>query len=168
MQWVLGVLVALVVLWFIARYILGVLARMQDPVYMVDPDDPAMQEATRTAQQTLPFFWRQMQNPDENESMFSVKVRLEDGDLAEHFWLAEVEPVGDMVRGKLDNVPNIVRNYKDGQEVTVPNTEISDWMFMRDEKIVGNFTLRTQLNKFPEEKQAEMSAMLAENPPLEA
>lgn len=160
------VLVALLVVWFLARFILGTVGRMKDPVYMVDPDDPAMIEATRTAHETLPYFWQQMQNPGEGESMFSVKVRLEDGDLAEHFWLAEVQPIGDLVRGKIDNVPNMVRNYHDGQEVTVPNTEISDWMFLRGEKIVGNYTMRAQMEKLPPEKQGEMREMLAENPVL--
>lgn len=46
--------------------------------------------------------------------------------------------------------------------IKVRNEDISDWLFMRDGKMYGNYTLRPLLATMPEEAAAYYKAMLAE------
>ena len=57
----------------------------------------------------------------------------------------------------------MVSNEKMGQQYSLSKTEISDWMFMRDGKMHGNYTLRPLLVTMPE-SQAEMYRQMFADP----
>ena len=57
----------------------------------------------------------------------------------------------------------MVSNEKMGQQYSLSKTEISDWMFMRDGKMHGNYTLRPLLVTMPESK-AEMYRQMFADP----
>lgn len=97
-----------------------------------------------------------------NGSDFGVKAPITDAGNTEHFWLTDVEYRDGKFVGKIGNEPGIVQNVKFGQEWTVSKSEIDDWMFMRDGKIHGNYTLRPLLKRLPPERAAQIRAMLAE------
>ena len=50
---------------------------------------------------------------------------------------------------------------KFGQTITVTKGEISDWLYMREGKMYGNYTLRPLLATMPPEEAARFKAMLA-------
>jgi uncharacterized protein YegJ (DUF2314 family) len=62
----------------------------------------------------------------------------------------------------IKNDPGIVGNVKIGQSWTVKRTEISDWMFMRDGRMYGNYTMRPLLKTMPEAEAAKYRSMLAD------
>ena len=63
--------------------------------------------------------------------------------------------------GTINNEPGMVSNVKMGQQYTLGKTEISDWMFMRDGKMYGNYTLRPLLATMPEAEADKFRAIFA-------
>lgn len=55
-----------------------------------------------------------------------------------------------------------MQNVKIGQAWTIGKDEISDWMFMRDGKMHGNYTMRPLLKTMPEAEAEKYRSMLAE------
>lgn len=53
-------------------------------------------------------------------------------------------------------------NVQFGQKWTVKKEDISDWMFMRDGKMHGNYTMRPLLKTMPEREAAQFRSILAE------
>lgn len=88
-------------------------------------------------------------------SSFSVKAAIEDGESVEHFWLTDVVYRDGSFEGRIGNDPGMVTNVSFGESWTVLPGEISDWMFIRDEMIHGNYTMRPLLATMSEH-EAEM------------
>lgn len=95
-------------------------------------------------------------------SNFAVKVPITDKGETEHFWLTNVFYREGQFSGLLGNDPGTVTNVKYGDTITVAKAEISDWLYMRDGKMYGNYTLRPLLATMPAEEAAQYKAMLAE------
>ena len=74
---------------------------------------------------------------------------ISDGEEVEHLWLTDVSYSDGKFTGILNEDPQSVRNVIFGQEVTVEETEILDWMYLDDGKLVGNYTLRVFLKRMP-------------------
>ncbi len=94
---------------------------------------------------------------------YAVKAPIVDGDETEHFWLVDVTFADDKFTGTIDNEPGMVSNVKIGQKYTLGKTEISDWLYMRDGKMYGNYTMRPLLATMPKE-QAEQFRSIFANP----
>jgi len=92
---------------------------------------------------------------------FAVKVPIEDKGEVEHFWMTNVTYRDGRFTGKINNEPGIVTNVKLGQSVTVEKNKISDWLYMRDGKMHGNYTLHPLLATMSEEEAAYYRSMMA-------
>ncbi|TWT94795.1 hypothetical protein Pla108_36450 [Botrimarina colliarenosi] len=86
----------------------------------------------------------------ERSEHYAVKAPIEDGGVTEHFWLTGVSFSNNRFTGTIDNEPGIVSNVTMGQQYSLGKTEISDWMFIRDGKMHGNYTMRPLLATMPE------------------
>lgn len=123
-------------------------------------DEQEMEAAIAEAQSTVDRFIEALES-GEGES-FAVKAPIEDKGQVEHFWVTGVKFDSGQFTGTIDNDPGLVTNVQAGQEWTIAKDDISDWMYMRDGKIYGNYTMRPLLKTLPEEEAAEFRAMLAE------
>jgi uncharacterized protein YegJ (DUF2314 family) len=56
--------------------------------------------------------------------------------------------------GMIGNEPGLVTNVKLGQKWTLKKAEISDWMFIHEDKMHGNYTMRPLL-KTMDQKEAD-------------
>lgn len=92
----------------------------------------------------------------------AVKARIEDGGEIEHFWLIDISFQNGEFTGTINNIPELVHNVRIGQKWTVKKAEISDWMFFRDGKMYGNYTLRPLLQAMPSSQAAKLRSILAE------
>jgi uncharacterized protein YegJ (DUF2314 family) len=92
----------------------------------------------------------------------AVKAPITDGEKVEHFWLTDVVYDGTYFEGVIGNDPGIVGNVKFGQKWKVTKQEMSDWLFMRDGKMHGNYTLRPLLKTMPAAEAAKLRSILAE------
>ena len=131
-----------------------------DPVVPVLSDDPRMNAAIAKARATVGTFEAALRSPKPSQSGFSVKVRITDGDRAEHFWTSGVTYDGSVFHGRIDNDPETVTTVKAGQAVSVRPNHISDWMYVDHGVLVGGFTVRALRDALSPAERAELDKSL--------
>ena len=122
-------------------------------------DEQEMDAAIARARKEVDSFIAELSK--RNGTDFAVKVPIEDNEEVEHFWLTDIVYRDEKFHGVIGNEPGVVTNVKMGQKWSVKKSEISDWMFMRDGKMHGNYTVRPLLKTMPEEEAAGIRSMLA-------
>lgn len=125
-------------------------------------EDAEMNAAIAKARKTLPSFWKAFETRAAGESGHALKVRVADQHGTEHLWLTNIERSGGETTGLVDNEPTVVKAVKRGDRIVIPDSEISDWMYMRSGKIVGNETMKPMLKRLPKEKADQLRGMMAE------
>jgi uncharacterized protein YegJ (DUF2314 family) len=134
----------------------------RDKIVNVEEDDPEMVAAMAEARSTLPQFWEHFDQPQRGESDFSLKVKITDEKGTEHFWATEIERHDGKTMGTINNDPNIVASVKLGDRIEIPEADISDWLYLRDGKMVGNRTLVPLLKTMPAKEAEAYKQMMAE------
>jgi uncharacterized protein YegJ (DUF2314 family) len=133
----------------------------QDKVINVQSDDAEMVAAIAKARASLPEFWQVFEKRERGESDFSLKVRITDQGGTEHFWATDIKRQRGKTVGTIDNDPNIVTSVKLGDTIEISDADISDWLYLRDGKMVGNETLRPLLKRMPPAEADELRKMMA-------
>lgn len=133
-----------------------------DVVQMVSGQDEDMVAAIARAQQELPAVLEKFLAGELDGENFTVKVMVQDGETREHFWLSDTQLVDGSFHGILDAQPNQVTNVVEGQHWTAEMNEVTDWMYTRDGKMVGNYTLRAMLPHLPPNQAAKFGPLLAD------
>ena len=126
-------------------------AEDRSPVYDVASGNPEMAAAIAKARATLPAFWASYEAPRASEAGHSLKVRFatrrNDG---EHIWMADVKKLaGGRYSGRFANQPRDLPGKRAGDLIEFTEADISDWMFMHNDKIVGGETIRVLLKSMP-------------------
>lgn len=127
----------------------GCSAREQPRVVWVEDEDPSLRAATAQARKTVDEFIARLEKPAAPESFFSVKVRLQEGRVVEHLWLGHVRFDGQKFTGTLDNNPDWLARTKAGSTHEVAPDQISDWMIMENNRLIGGYTIRALRDKVP-------------------
>ena len=144
---------------------LGPLTGCGDPpstLVQIEANDAMMAEAFAQGKATLGDFWAVHANPTKGESDFAVKVAIAEGDRKEYFWLVDPKRQGKRVSAAIGNELEIVKHVTLGQVVEFDESEIVDWMFMRDKKMHGNHTARALLQHMSPEQAEAVRRLLAE------
>ena len=117
------------------------------PVVDVSSGNAEMNAAIAQARATLPKFWASFAAPQPSETGHSLKVRIPYATgKGEHIWVAQVKKARDGVYwGKFANAPRHLPGKRAGDDVEFKDADISDWMFLRNDKIVGGETIRPML-----------------------
>lgn len=108
-----------------------------------------MNAAIAKAREFLPSFWQVFEQRGRGEEGFSLKVKITDSHGTEHFWATDIEKKGDKVFGTINNDPEIVKNTKIGDRIQIPEADVTDWLYLRADKMVGNYTLRVLFKQMP-------------------
>jgi uncharacterized protein YegJ (DUF2314 family) len=111
----------------------------------VEDTDPEMAAAIAQAQATLPEFWQAFEQRSPGESNFTLVVRITDQERIEHFFTDHFEHREGKTMVTITNAPKIVASVKSGDRIEIPETDITDWFYLRDGKYVG---LRTMKPRF--------------------
>jgi len=137
-------------------------AGSDDKIIPVKKDNPEMVAAIAKARSTLPQFWQTFDHPGPGDSDFSLKVRITDKSGVEHFWTTQIERKDGQIFAVINNDADIVKSVKLGDRIPVPDADISDWMYMHNGKIVGNYTLRAEFKLMPPPEVEKYKEMLAD------
>jgi uncharacterized protein YegJ (DUF2314 family) len=129
-------------------------------VHMVSGEDPEMNSAMEQARASVTTFITSLQNPGQDQTYFSVKTEIVDGDNSEHIWLYDVSYDGNQFLGKIGNNPLHVKNVSLGDEIVLIPSEISDWMIVEDNKLIGGYTLRVLRNRLSGEERKKLDESL--------
>src|SRR3954464_14718447 len=112
-------------------------------------DEKKMEQAIADARSNFDEFLARLRSPQSGDEDFHVKVRIEDNNGVEHFWVSDPKLDSEPYSGKIADEPGIVKKVKLGQEYRFTRSEISDWMYMAKGKMQGNYTLRVELESMP-------------------
>ena len=125
-------------------------AEDRSPIVDVRTGDPEMNAAIARARGTLPTFWASYESPKPSEAGHSLKVHFLTRRGGEHIWMAEVKKKPDgTYTGLFANEPRDLPGKRAGDLVKFTEADISDWMFMRNGKIVGGETIKPTLKSLP-------------------
>lgn len=138
-------------------------AKESEPVFYADGEDEAMLKAFEQARKSFRYFWRELYwerlRIVPTLSFACVKVvfsqELNGSAEVEHMWLNEIYFDGERVCCVLINDPNVLSNVKNGDEVSVPLEQISDWMFAIEGKTYGGFSVQAMRKAMSESERAE-------------
>ena len=120
-----------------------------DRVVGVAADDPDMTAAIRQARDGLDGFLATAAAPPPGASGFKLKVKVQDGEAVEHFWVTPFRAAEDGFEGILANEPSSVRNVEQGQLIRFSRADISDWGYRKEGREVGSFTVCVMFKKMP-------------------
>lgn len=119
-------------------------------------DEQKMAQAIADARSTLDEFMARFRSPERGDTAFHLKVRIEDANGVEHFWVSDLKLDAEPFSGKIADEPGIVKKVKFGQEYQFSRSEISDWMYMSNGKMKGNYTLHVELESMPPKEAEEL------------
>jgi uncharacterized protein YegJ (DUF2314 family) len=123
-------------------------------------DSAEMLQAFQKAQDTFKYFWRELYWEYRRivpaldlayvKIAFTESTEDPDNPIVEHMWVSDISFDGTNINGVLLNEPNELSNVQNGDEVLVPLNQVSDWLFVNQDKTYGGFTIHAL--------RAEMSA----------
>ncbi|MCC9644460.1 DUF2314 domain-containing protein [Rhodopirellula sp. JC740] len=115
----------------------------------VEGDDPEMDSAIETAQETFDYFRKHWQDPSFDG--YSVKFALPtpDDDL-EHIWFEPTAIDGDQITASCANDPVNLPDLQYGDSRTVGLDSLSDWMLVKGNQCYGGYTIRVLTKRSPE------------------
>jgi uncharacterized protein YegJ (DUF2314 family) len=132
------------------------------PVIDVSSVDAEMAAAIAKARASLPVFWASYAAPKPSERGHSLKVCFAtSGTNAEHVWMMDIRrlPEGGF-SGLFANDPQDLAGKREGDLAQFKEADITDWMFMRNDKIVGCETTRPLLKSMSKAEADGFRAML--------
>ena len=133
-----------------------------DRVTDVATEDADMNEAIAKSRGLLPHFWETFEAPKHGENGFCLKVRISDESGIEHFWVTDLTRKDGKIFGTIQNEAEIVKSVKMGQLIEVPEADISDWLYQRGDKMVGNYTLRALYKTMPPDEAEGFRKMIVD------
>lgn len=115
----------------------------QPDVYSIPSESERMNWAMEKSRWTLHYFEECLHNPKNGQSYFSIKVKIEDGDLVEHIWLSDpsFDDEGNLF-GKIGNKPIDITNVALHQNIGIDRDLVSDWMILESGRLIGGYTIR--------------------------
>lgn len=130
-----------------------VAATLGEPVSPVleATDREAMAAAWAKARETWPEALAHLQKGGELLAKFPFARVTKRG--TEHIWVTVQSVDGDVVRGVLANEPMDLGERKLGSVVECKLAELSDWLFLRDGKMVGGYTVKVLEQQAARSKQ---------------
>ncbi|MDB5598028.1 MAG: hypothetical protein JWN71_72 [Xanthobacteraceae bacterium] len=126
----------------------------RDEGIRVPQGDVDMAAAFRKAKATLKDFLEIVRADRPSVTSYSVKIALREGNVAEYVWISPfVERNGNFI-GLVNSTLRAVRKVKSGQKITFHESEVVDWLYRENGKMIGNFTVCALLKREPPEQAA--------------
>lgn len=112
----------------------------RDGIAEVARGDPNMEAAFRKAKATLPEFIALIRAPRKTITSYAVKVRISDRNGNEYFWVGRPREENGLFIGRIGNIPRLVKNVQEGELISFKQSDIFDWLYRENGRMVGNFT----------------------------
>ena len=110
------------------------------PVTEVAGEDPRLLAAVSEARMRFPEFVRAFETGE--GSYHSVKAPITVGQRTEYIWISVTDFDGPTIRGTLGNEPVDLPGLHRGDIVETTLDDLNDWVYMRDDELIGGFTVK--------------------------
>lgn len=109
-------------------------------IFTLQSADPGMDAAVASARATLGTFHRYVDKDRDGTVRALIKGGFEAGENTEHMWVAAVTWDGRRFHGRLVSDPELVEGLSPGDPVELDPEQVSDWMVIADEVLLGGYT----------------------------
>lgn len=127
------------------------------PIVEVAPGDPEMTQAIAQARSTLDRFIVALRSPQSWQQSFLIKGRFSALGDVEHIWVADLIFDGHRFHGVIANEPRLP-GLKFKQLISVPRDDVTDWMYLSNNKLVGGYTTRVLRKRQSKEERERQDA----------
>ena len=111
-------------------------------VYDVPDDDPEMDAAIAKAKASIDDFIGHLKSPQPGMDYFAVKKPYRTrGGTEEHIWVEVTEFRDSAFHGTIANEPRDIEGITLGSLVSVPKSEVTDWLITTPSGNLGGFTV---------------------------
>ena len=124
--------------------------QMKENVVAFHTGDENLKAAKKTGRSTLKRFHELIAAG--TPGTYTVKFPLTQNGATEHIWMQLVDYSDGKFIGLLANDPVNGNKYKMGDQMTVAEAVVEDWMVRSDDKIYGGYTARAALDSMPKEE----------------
>lgn len=137
------------------------------PIFWRSGEDAAIQQAITLARQTFKYFWREIYWENRRIvpalSLAAVKIiwaeqNENEEEMVEHLWLNDIYFDGINIYGKLINQPHALQNIQAGDNLSITLEQLSDWLFVCQDKTYGGFTIQAIRHSMNEAERQEHDA----------
>jgi len=126
--------------------------------------DTEMNAAIAEARRTLTIFFTRLSAGEPNGGeMLKVALPASNGG-REHIWVQGVTVTPEGYAGRLYNHPRRLPGMVQGSPVLFEANQISDWTYVRHDRMWGNYTGRAMLDDLPPEDARRMRDYLSDTP----
>jgi uncharacterized protein YegJ (DUF2314 family) len=127
-------------------------------IYSVTDNDAEMNDAIKTAHQTLDKFNTALKSGNLAFKYFALKARFNTLNGGEHIWVSNIRLKDNKYFGIVDNLPKATTDVKMGDTIQLENNNISDWMYVDNQKLRGGFTIRLLRKRMTEPERKQFDA----------
>jgi uncharacterized protein YegJ (DUF2314 family) len=118
-------------------------------------DDPLTAKGIVEARKTASEFLRAYRARGPSQRDFRFKMLAAEKGLVEQYWVTLESAADDSFTGIVANHPGDITGVKYSERVTVPASEISDWMYVENGVLKGGYSVRLMRDRLqPEERPA--------------
>lgn len=104
--------------------------------------DPQMAAASAQALAQITNCLAAMRSPTASQSNFVVCADFPAGGVPESLWIGHLEQIEGGFRGVVATPPGPASSLTNGQPVNVSLSNVTDWAYLENGKLIGGFTLR--------------------------
>lgn len=127
----------------------------QPTIYNVPNNDDEMNDAILKANQTLNNFNLALNSGNTDFNYFALKTRFNTSTGGEHIWITDITFKDNKYFGVIDNLPEYTTEVKIGDTIEIENNNISDWMYIDNQKLRGGYTIRLLRNRMTEQERKQ-------------
>ena len=116
--------------------------------------DAELESAIQQARDSLDTFVTKIAASHPNRTYVALKVRfVPPGELPQDIWVDGVTHRDGVFRGIMgDDIPTL--RLEIGEEITIEEEDIVDWMIVEDGKLIGGYTIRLAAQRMSPEERA--------------
>jgi uncharacterized protein YegJ (DUF2314 family) len=135
-----------------------------DTVVSVDADDKDMNTAITKAKATYDGFLKALKSNEKDTRDYYVKMEFEGekgGEVeVEHMWVGDLFYKKDNLFGTLMSQPVYVLKHTAGDTIKVDEKLVSDWSYIKNDKLVGGYTILVLYHQMNKKEQEEFKKQL--------
>lgn len=123
-------------------------------------DDPGWKAAVQSARSNVDEFIGTLAHRTPQQFDFRLLWLAEDRRVGELLWLSQLRYEGSSFVGVVEETPKVVKGVQVGQTVVINKDDITDWMFMDGDELVGGYTLRYERSRMSDEERAKVDSRI--------
>lgn len=136
------------------------------PIFYAENSDPAMHRAIQSARHNFKYFWREIVWDNRRIvpalEICAAKIEFSENingeEVSEHMWATDLFFDGTTLYGTLVNDPERLTQLHSGDNIAVPLSQLSDWLFVCDGVAHGGFTIQALRAQMSEAERQEHDA----------